>query len=48
MGTMQSVFSQEQLFSKIVPIFGESLAEQDIKGCLKDSEIIEPKAVKLF
>ena len=45
---MQSVFSQKQLFSKIVPIFGESLAEQDIKGCLKDLEIIEPKAVKLF
>lgn len=45
---MQSVFSQEQLCSKIIPIFGESLAEQDIKDCLKDLEIIEPKAVKLF
>ena len=48
MGTVLSVFSQKQLFSKIVPILGESLAEQDIKGCLKDLEIIEPKAVKLF
>ncbi|MEL6458524.1 MAG: peptidase domain-containing ABC transporter [Cyanobacteria bacterium J06621_15] len=45
---MQSVSSQEQLCSKIIAIFGESLAEQDIKSCLKDLEIFEPKPTKLF
>ncbi|MEM6752596.1 MAG: peptidase domain-containing ABC transporter [Cyanobacteria bacterium P01_C01_bin.38] len=45
---MQSVFSPEQLCSKIIAIFGENIAEQDIQSCLKDLEILEPKATKLF
>jgi len=45
---MQSVFSQEQLCSKIIAIFGENFPEQDIQSCLKDLEIIEPKATKSF
>ena len=48
MGTMQSLFSQEQLYSKIIAIFGENIPEQDVQSCLKDLEIIEPKATKLF
>ncbi|WP_414622998.1 peptidase domain-containing ABC transporter [Calothrix sp. CCY 0018] len=45
---MQDVLSQEQLCKKIIATLGESLIEQDIQGCLKEIEIIEPKVAKLF
>ena len=45
---IQDVLSQEQLCEKIIATLGESLTEQDIQGCLKKIEIIEPKVAKLF
>ena len=45
---MQNVFSEEQLCKRIITTLDESLTEQDIQGCLKKAEIIEPKVAKLF
>ena len=44
---MQNVLSQK-LCLEIIAALDASLTEQDIQGCLKGVEIIEPKAAKLF
>jgi len=45
---MHDVISQEQLCEKIIATLGENLTKEEIQGCLKGLEIIEPKVTKLF
>ncbi|MEO0842091.1 MAG: peptidase domain-containing ABC transporter, partial [Cyanobacteria bacterium J06643_5] len=45
---MQNVISREQLCEKIIATLGVNLTKEDIQGCLKGLEIIEPKVTKLF
>ena len=45
---MQNVISQERLCEQIIATLGANLTKQDIQGCLKGLEIIEPEAIKLF